>query len=169
MFYRLSAAIELSENHPDRAETILRKGVAAIPGNVELKIALVESLITQEKVAGEDGANTWIENLRPLGLVDGCTQYLEARVAMVQQKWPQAISRFNSAQALLAADPVVVSRINLMLAECYRHVPGSGEQRIARCNERPAARRTCHSCVRGWLRPWRTKDASTRRSDCIRS
>jgi cellulose synthase operon protein C len=131
MFYRLSAAIELSENHPDRAETILRKGVAAIPGNVELKIALVESLISQGKVDGEDGASAWIENLRTLGLVDGCIQYLEARVAMVQQKWPQAISRFESAQALLAADPVVVSRINLMLAECYQQVPGSGEQRIA--------------------------------------
>ena len=131
MFYRLSAAIELSENHPDRAETILRKGVAAIPGNVELKIALVESLISQGKVDGEDGANAWIENLRTLGLVDGCSQYLEARVAMVQQKWPQAISRFESALALLAADPVVVSRINLILAECYQQVPGRGEQRIA--------------------------------------
>ena len=130
-FPRLAAAMELSDSHPERAEVILRRGVAAIPGSVELKIALVECLISQGKIEGEDGANTWIENLRMLGLVDGYIRYLEAQLAMVQRKWPQAISRFDSAQALLAADSVVVARINLMLADCYGHVPGGRELRIA--------------------------------------
>ena len=129
VFYRMSAGLEQAENHLDRAEMILRKGVAAVPGNVELKIDLLESLIPQGKIDGEDGATSWIERLRQLGLVDGYAQYLEGQVAMVQQKWPQAISRLDSARALLAADPVVVSRINLMLADCYRRM-GNRERQI---------------------------------------
>ena len=130
VFYRMSAGFDLAENHPDRAEAILRQGIAAVPSNVELKILLTEALISQEKVDGEEGAASWIERLRKLGLADGYAYYLEARVAMVKQQWPQAISKFDLARSLLAADPAIVSRINLMLAECHSRT-GESEKRVA--------------------------------------
>ena len=128
-FYRLSAGLELAENHPDRAEVVLRRGIAAVPSNVDFKVLLTDSLITQEKVDGEDGAAPGSRGCE-VGLADGYAYHLEARVSMVKQQWHEAISKLRLARSLLAADPALVSRVNLLLAECHSRT-GEKEKRVA--------------------------------------
>ena len=129
-FYQLAADLDLAENHADRAEAVLRRGIAAVSSNVLLKVLLAETLISENKLDGEEGAISWIERLRRLGLADGYVLFLEGQVAMAQQKWHAAISRLDSARGLLAGDPAIVSRINLLLAGCHSRTSES-EKRVA--------------------------------------
>ena len=128
-FYQMAADLELADNHPDRAEAILRRGVAAVPSNAPLKMMLAETLISENKLDGEEGAISWIERLRRLGLAPGYAQYLDGRVSMARQRWDEAISSLESARAVLVADTMITPRINLMLAECYGRV-GAEEHRL---------------------------------------
>src|SRR5271157_1657947 len=128
-FYQMAADLELADNHPDRAEAILRRGVAAVPSNAPLKMMLAETLISENKLDGEEGAISWIERLRRLGLAPGYAQYLDGRVSMARQRWDEAISSLESARAVLVGDTVTTPRINLMLAECYGRV-GAEEHRL---------------------------------------
>src|SRR5271157_3129796 len=129
-FYQMAADLELADNHPDRAEAVLRRGIAAVPMNVPLKMLLAETLISENKLDGDESAISWIERLRRLGLADGYVSFLEGQVAMAQQKWHDAISRLDSARSLLAGDPVIVSRINLLLSQCHART-GETEKRVA--------------------------------------
>ncbi len=128
--YLMAAELELAENHADRAEAVLRRGIAAVPSNVPLKMMLVETLISERKVAGEDGAIAWIERLRTMGLAAGYAAYFDGRVAMVEARWLVATSRLESAQALLAHGSDPGPAIDLLLAECYQHSSGK-EKRTA--------------------------------------
>src|SRR5271157_4515729 len=128
-FYQMAADLELADNHPDRAEAILRRGVAAVPSNAPLKMMLAETLISENKLDGEEGAISWIERLRRLGLAPGYAQYLDGRVSMARQRWDEAIRSLESARAVLVADTMSTPRINLMLAECYGRV-GADEHRL---------------------------------------
>src|SRR5271157_2825290 len=113
-FYQMAADLELADNHPDRAEAILRRGVAAVPSNAPLKMMLAETLISENKLDGEEGAISWIERLRRLGLAPGYAQYLDGRVSMARQRWDEAISSLESARAVLVADRMTTPRINLI-------------------------------------------------------
>ena len=95
-FYRLSASMELAENHPDRAEAVLRRGIAAAPEAIDLKVLLTESLISQRKIDGADGAAEWIERLRGQRLRDGYHQFLLARLSIAQDRWDEAVERLES-------------------------------------------------------------------------
>ncbi|MGA7499844.1 MAG: tetratricopeptide repeat protein [Isosphaeraceae bacterium] len=128
-FYQMAAELEMAENHADRAEAVLRRGIAAVPSNVPLKMLLAETLISGNKLDGEEGAIAWIERLRRLGLADGYAQYLDGRVSMAKQRWDGAIKSLESARAVLVADTMITPRINLMLAECYGRV-GAEEHRL---------------------------------------
>ncbi len=128
-FYQMAADLDLAENHPDRAEAVLRRGVGSVPLNVPLKMLLAETLISENKLDGDEGAISWIERLRRLGLADGYAQYLDGRVSMANQRWDGAIKSLESARALFGADATITPRINLMLADCYGRV-GAQEHRL---------------------------------------
>ena len=128
-FYQLAADLDLAENHADRAEAVLRRGIDAASTNFVLKLLLAETLIAENKLDGEEGGISWIDRLRRLGLADGYVQYLEGQVAMAQQQWHDAISRLDSARSLLARNTAIVSRINLLLAGCYSR-SGETEKRV---------------------------------------
>ena len=49
--------------HPDRAEAILRRGIARAAESAELKLLLTEALLDQGKLDGDDGAIAWIERI----------------------------------------------------------------------------------------------------------
>ena len=129
-FYQLAADLDLAENHADRAEAVLRRGIDAASTNFVLKLLLAETLIAENKLDGEEGGISWIDRLRRLGLADGYVQYLEGQVAMAQQQWHDAISRLDSARSLLAGNTAIVSRINLLLAGCHSR-SGETEKRVA--------------------------------------
>ena len=128
-FYQAAVDLELTEYHADRVEAVLRRGIAAVPSNLALKILLAETLISENKLEGEEGALSWIERLRRLGLAHGYARYLDGRVSMASQRWDEAINSLENARALLVADTMIMPRIHLMLAECYGRV-GAEEHRL---------------------------------------
>ena len=130
IFYRMAADLEREENHPERAEAVFRRGVAAIPENVPLRMLLTETLIDEQKLDGDEGALAWIEQLRKERLANGLVQFLEGRVAVVKQQWPMAISKFEMSRSLLADNSVFLARINLLLADCHAHT-GETEKQFA--------------------------------------
>ena len=75
---------------------------------------LAETLISENKLDGDEGAISWIERLRRLGLAPGYAQYLDGRVSMARQRWDEAISSLESARAVLVADRMTTPRINLI-------------------------------------------------------
>src|SRR5271157_2171807 len=122
MLYQMASGLELAEHHADRAEAVARRGVAAVPSSIELKLVLIDALISQGtgKIEGKDGATACIEELKKLGLPTGFVQYLEGRIAMVESRWSEAVSKLESARAMVTGNPGISAQISLLLAECLR-------------------------------------------------
>jgi tetratricopeptide (TPR) repeat protein len=138
-FYAKQAEIELAENRPDLAETILRRGIDAVPSSndlkvfqslLDLKLKLSEVLLDQGRLDGEEGAKAWIQRLRQLGLLPGLDQYLEARASMAEEAWDRAITQLESARTLLAGNTAALTRVNILLSQCHAR-RGEDDKRIA--------------------------------------
>ena len=67
--------------------------------------------------------------LQNAGFGDSLVRFLEAQAVFQQKNWKEAIARFETARALLAADPQLIVQLDLMLAECYGRA-GDEEQRL---------------------------------------
>lgn len=130
-FHRDLARLELADNHPDRAEAVLVRGIVAAPEMVELKVLLVEALLAQGKLEGGEGAAAWIDKLKALGLADGHLKYLLARLSIASRQWETAAQRLEVARTLEAGGTPLATQIDLLLAECYRHQPGGEPKRLA--------------------------------------
>jgi cellulose synthase operon protein C len=112
------ARLELGEQHPDRAESVLRRAYQDRP-SVDLAFLLAEILILEDKVDGEDGASGLMKFLGDRGYRETYVRYLEARIEVKAKRWDQAISKLESALAVMKADQRISMQLNLMLAECY--------------------------------------------------
>ena len=112
--------MELAGQHPDRAEALLRKGIAAGTQGPELRLMLADLLLDQKKLDGDEGATVMIERIRKLGVHDGYVQYLLGRAAIVKTSWDQATAHLQSARSLLAGDLAMLERVDSLLGECYR-------------------------------------------------
>ncbi|HKM54863.1 MAG TPA: tetratricopeptide repeat protein, partial [Isosphaeraceae bacterium] len=123
------ARLEVRENHPDRAEAVLRQAYRVNP-SLDLALELANTLIIQDKVDGKDQAGEYIALLRSAGLGDTYVRYLEARILFQRQQWAEAIRPIEDARNALNFDPRLVAQLNLMLAECYGRV-GAVEQRLS--------------------------------------
>jgi tetratricopeptide (TPR) repeat protein len=117
-FYVLAASLATKENRPDEAETVLRRGIEAVPSNAQLPFLLADLLISQRALDGPDGADSWLTRLTDRRLSDGLLKYLGARLAVARQQWEEAKSKLKTARTLLASDPVLSGKLNSMLAEC---------------------------------------------------
>jgi len=122
------ARLELREQHPDRAEAVLRQAYQARP-SVDVAFRLAENLIIQGKIEGKDQAAGYMAYLRARGLGDTRVRYLEARILFQQQKWAETIPKLEMARAVLKSDSGLTAPLNLMLADCYKRL-GSDEQRL---------------------------------------
>jgi len=122
------ARLEAREKHLEQAESVLRQSFEANP-SVYLAFELAENLIIQGKIEGKDRAARYIAYLRARGLGDTGVRYLEARILFQQQKWAEAIPKLEMARAVLKSDSALSSRLNLMLADCYKRL-GSDEQQL---------------------------------------
>jgi cellulose synthase operon protein C len=123
------ARLETRAGHLDQAESVLRQADQANP-SLDLAFELAETLIAQDKIDGKDEAATYIARLRDAGMGDTLVRYLEAKILYQTKKWPQAIPKIEMARAVLKPFPGLAVPLNLMLAECYRHM-GSDEQRLS--------------------------------------
>jgi tetratricopeptide (TPR) repeat protein len=126
--------LELAEQHPDRAEAILRQTYEQRP-LPWIAYQLARLLIQEGKIDGEDGAASYLSILRGKGLLgEVLASLLEPLIAMRQERWNDAIGEIESAQIAVRSVPTLNNQmrgqLNMMLAECYRHT-NSTEQRLA--------------------------------------
>jgi len=122
------ARLELREQRPDRAETVLRRAYADNPP-ANLAFLLAEALILQGKIEGSDGARVFMDTLADRGYRETYVRCLEARIEVQEKRWDKAISKIESALAMMKADPGITTQLYLMLAECYTSL-GWEEQRL---------------------------------------
>jgi cellulose synthase operon protein C len=122
------ARLETGLGHIDRAEAVLRQGFEAKP-TVGVAFLLADNLIQQGKLEGFEGAARYMGRLRSVGLGDTWVRVLEAKILIRDKKWAKAIAEIDVARVLLASEPEHAATLDVMLAECYRHV-GDDEQRL---------------------------------------
>jgi tetratricopeptide (TPR) repeat protein len=135
------AHLELREGHPQQAEAVLRRAYQANP-SLAIAFELADLLISQDK---QDQASDYLTRLRNAGLGDTLVRFLEAEVLVQQattppaseQKWRAAIDKLEMARAVLGREPRLMTRLDLMLAECHgrRH----DDERRLEALERAAA------------------------------
>src|SRR5271157_311914 len=123
------ARLELGEQHPDRAEAVLRQAYQAKP-SVDMAFLLAEMLILEDKVDGDDGASVLMNFLGDRGYRETYVRYLDARIEVKEKRWDKAISKIEPALAVMKADPTITTQLYLMLAECYTGL-GWEEKRLA--------------------------------------
>ncbi len=126
-----SARLELREKRPDRAESVLRRSYRTYKNNppVDLLFLLAEALIVQDKIEGSDGARVFMVRLEQTGYRESYVQFLEALLEVQNKRWNTAVSRIESALAVVKAEPQMSTRLSLMLAECYSQL-GWDERRL---------------------------------------
>jgi tetratricopeptide (TPR) repeat protein len=125
--------LDEADGHPERAADVLRAAAQSNP-NPELWYYLADFLITQDKPEAAAEAQLCVKRLRDGGAPEGYVQSLEARLLFRKEQWPAAISKINTARALLAKEPAMLTRLNLLLAECYRRM-GDSASRMAALEE----------------------------------
>ena len=123
------ARLETREHHPDRAEAVLRQADRA-NSSLELAFELAETLISQNKIDGEDQAARYITRLENAGLGDTYVRILKARILCKQKRWSEAISEIENARAALRFDRRIATELNILLADCFGHL-GADDQRLA--------------------------------------
>jgi cellulose synthase operon protein C len=127
-FPLMLANLEIRDGRLDSAEAVLRKAIEVNP-KAELDFVLADTLISLGKIEGKDQAKDFIERVASKGAVDGYVKYLEARLLVREERWPEAIAKIDMARALLASDRRISSRLSSMLADCYGRL-GLYERRL---------------------------------------
>jgi len=130
IFYLMGARLEAAAGDLEKAEALLRQAAAALPDDIEPQMMLAETLIQQNKIKGDDGAEAWIKRLAGAGLNEGHRRYLEALVRVREEKWVEAAELLGGARGLFAGDPSMLERIELLLAECRGRL-GEESERLA--------------------------------------
>ena len=90
---------------------------------------LAETLILQDKIAGKGEAADFMDWLRRMGRGETWVRFLQAKVQFQRQRWTEAIAELEKARAVLGADPQLMLRTDLMLAECHGRL-GNDDQRL---------------------------------------
>ena len=120
------ADLELRDQHPELATTILRDAVKVKPETFAVYY-LARLLIDQGKA---DEAEEYVAILRSRGLSQTIVRVLDAQKLMVNKKWPEAIKEIEGVKPLYKSVTGMRAQLDLMLAECHSRM-GSEEQRVA--------------------------------------
>ena len=112
------AELEISEQHFDTAESILREAYLQKPSwFIAYQLAYV--MILQNKIDGEGQAQDYLAILARRGLADSYVRVLESQIRMQQGNWDGAIEEIKAAQAVFKSEPRMSAQLSLMLSECY--------------------------------------------------
>jgi tetratricopeptide (TPR) repeat protein len=116
--YRASAWLELWLNDRPKALATLERGLAAIPGEVDL-------IVTYADMLAEDGrfdkVEAAIKELQKLQNRSGAIEYLTARLNMQRHEWSAALAQLMTLRGVAVNRPDLIVQVESLLADCYTH------------------------------------------------
>jgi tetratricopeptide (TPR) repeat protein len=109
--------LELLRGNSAAAVAVLEDGLKADPNGTDLLVPLADLLVQQGDTARTAEIVT---RLRARKAPASQVKYLEARLAMRDQKWAQAAALFDALRNETRALPGLEAQANLLLAACYQ-------------------------------------------------
>jgi tetratricopeptide (TPR) repeat protein len=129
--YQGLASLEARARRYDEAIACLKRGLKELPGEKVLQWSLGELLVQRGKTKE---ARDLITQLREEGFREEILGSLEARLAMVDEHWSEAITILERVRTRLSAQSgqeEFRKRLDLQLAECYRRIGNIDQQHNA--------------------------------------
>jgi tetratricopeptide (TPR) repeat protein len=123
--YREQAWLELREKNPElvkqkraAAVAVLREGAAALKGDgrIELLWMLGNVLIDAGQTTE---AAAVIADLRKTTATPATTDYLQARIHVLDGRWAEAVTLLERSRELLETSPDVARQADILMAQCY--------------------------------------------------
>ena len=115
--YLALAQVELADNRLKEAEECLELGLKNLPNEQILLWSLASLLVEQ----GKD-PEPQIASMRKLGVPAAEIDLLNARLALHQEKWLEAIQTLERVRLLFTKKPELSKRIDLYLGQAYREL-----------------------------------------------
>jgi tetratricopeptide (TPR) repeat protein len=123
------ADLEKIDNHPDRAEAILRD-LYRESRSIRAAYELAFQLIAQDKIEGEGQANDFVELVKERGYGETYGRILDGLIKMRKGHWQEAIIEFEVAQKNFIGNPYFTILLHSLLADCQLKA-GNDEERLA--------------------------------------
>ena len=118
--YRAMAWLASSRQKPAEARAWLERGLARLPGEVDLLVPYAETLIDDDSAAAELAAvrDKLAADLSSRTAGDAA-EYIDVRLAMRARKWADAAERLLKLRARALDRPGFAVQVEKMLADCY--------------------------------------------------
>jgi Tfp pilus assembly protein PilF len=132
--YLQLAQVELSAGRADEAIAALEAGAAKKevtgPGRKEILFELAELLATQGKLDRAKEVIGDLQKLRRPVVPQAEGDYLQARILVAEQKWPEAAALLERVRPQLPKDSKLPLKANLLLGRCFEQM-GDGDRQLA--------------------------------------
>ncbi len=109
--------LELIRGNTAAAITVLEDGVKALPNGLDLMVPLADLLIQQGDTARTADILTRLQQRKAPNTQ---VQYLQARIAMREQKWAEAITILEKLRHEIRNMPGLEIQLNLLSAACHQ-------------------------------------------------
>ena len=124
--HRSRAALEIGESDQPAAIRVLNEGLAELPENVELLLALVDSRI---ETGDRSGAEANLATLQKLDHPTNRAAYERGRLLMLDGAWLEAARILDTVRINAGEDHGLARSANLMLGRCYEQI-GETDRRL---------------------------------------
>lgn len=116
----LLSIAQLEWDFGDRDDSVryIKKSLERTPGDIPTLAMLAETYIANSEYAK---SQKLIDNLPAHPAAQALADYLQGRLLIAKEEWPEALKQFESALQNPDNSAMLVERINLNLARCYRH------------------------------------------------
>jgi tetratricopeptide (TPR) repeat protein len=108
--------LELIRGNSAAAITVLEDGLKFIPDGFDLMVPLADLLVQQGDTVR---TGEILQRLQARKAPPTQVKYLQARVAMREQRWPDAVRMLEALRAELVNTPGLEMQLNLLLASCF--------------------------------------------------
>jgi tetratricopeptide (TPR) repeat protein len=126
--YQALASLETRARRFDEAIACLKRGLEKLPGTNSLQWLLAELLVQQGK---KEETRDLIKQIRETDVREEIVWFVEARLAMAEERWTDAITTLERIRIRPMAQPgddEFRKRIELLLVECYRQTGNIDQQ-----------------------------------------
>lgn len=120
--------LELIRGNPAAAITVLEDGLKATPDGFDLMVPLADLLVQQGETARTADI---LRRLRERKAPAIQVKYLQARVAMREQRWPDAVAAIESLRSEAVSLPGLEIQLNVLLASCFQKLGDSAAEETA--------------------------------------